>query len=118
MFDLQNLKDRECFMNRLLIECMDDKALELCKASPFIKHCIPYLKSMPHLISNIPRPNRVQNRLQRTHVDQVESGILLMHANLSVFIFDSDVIFFDVPDLVEIQATKPDGIIFFQLAFD
>ena len=40
----------------------------------------------------------------------------LMHANLSVFIFDSDVIFFDVPDLVEIQATKPDGIIFFQLA--
>ena len=39
-----------------------------------------------------------------------------MHANLSVFIFDSDVIFFDVPDLVEIQATKPDGIIFFQLA--
>ena len=117
MFDLQNLKDRECFMNRLLIECMDDKALELCKASPFIKHCIPYPKSMR--ASDFEHPEgQTESKTDYNALTWIKSKVAfsLMHANLSVFIFDSDVIFFDVPDLVEIQATKPDGIIFFQLA--
>ena len=39
-----------------------------------------------------------------------------MHVGLSVFTFDADVLFFHVPDLIEIQATKPDAVLFFQLA--
>ena len=46
MFNLQNVKNRECFMNRLLIECMDKKTLALCRASKYIKHCISYPTEM------------------------------------------------------------------------
>jgi len=117
MFNLQNLKDRECFMNRLVIECMDDKALELCKASGYIKHCIPYPKAMR--ASDFERPEgQTESKSDYNALTWIKEKVAfsLMHADLSVFTFDSDVLFFDVPDLVEIQASKPDGIIFFQLA--
>jgi hypothetical protein len=117
MFNLQNLKDRECFMNRLVIECMDDKALELCKASGYIKHCIPYPKAMR--ASDFERPEgQTESKSDYNALTWIKEKVAfsLMHADISVFTFDSDVLFFDVPDLVEIQASKPDGIIFFQLA--
>jgi hypothetical protein len=117
MFNLQNLKDRECFMNRLVIECMDDKALELCKASGYIKHCVPYPKAMR--ASDFERPEgQTESKSDYNALTWIKEKVAfsLMHADLSVFMFDSDVLFFDVPDLVEIQASKPDGIIFFQLA--
>ena len=117
MFNLQNLKDRECFMNRLVIECMDDKALEMCKASGYIKHCIPYPKAMR--ASDFERPEgQTKSKSDYNALTWIKEKVAfsLMHADISVFTFDSDVLFFDVPDLVEIQASKPDGIIFFQLA--
>jgi hypothetical protein len=116
-FNLQNLKDRECFMNRLVIECMDDKALELCKASGYIKHCVPYPKAMR--ASDFEHPEgQTEAKSDYNALTWIKEKVAfaLMHADLSVFMFDSDVLFFDVPDLVEIQASKPDGIIFFQLA--
>ena len=117
IFNLQNIKDRECFMNRLVIECMDDKALELCKASGYIKHCVPYPKAMR--ASDFERPEgQTESKSDYNALTWIKEKVAfsLMHADLSVFMFDSDVLFFDVPDLVEIQASKPDSIIFFQLA--
>ena len=117
IFNLQNLKDRKCFMNRLVIECMDDKALELCKASGYIKHCVPYPKALRG--SDFERPEgQTESKSDYNALTWIKEKVAfsLMHADLSVFMFDSDVLFFDVPDLVEIQASKPDVIIFFQLA--
>ena len=117
IFNLQNIKDRECFMNRLMIECMDDKAMELCKGSGYIKHCVPYPKAMR--ASDYERPEgQTESKTDYNALTWIKEKVAfsLMHADISVFTFDSDVLFFDVPDLAEIQATKPDGIIFFQLA--
>ena len=117
IFNLQNIKDRECFMNRLMIECMDDKAMELCKGSGYIKHCVSYPKAMR--ASDYERPEgQTESKTDYNALTWIKEKVAfsLMHADISVFTFDSDVLFFDVPDLAEIQATKPDGIIFFQLA--
>mmetsp|Transcript_2251 Transcript_2251/g.8027 ORF Transcript_2251/g.8027 Transcript_2251/m.8027 type:complete len:850 (+) Transcript_2251:52-2601(+) len=52
IFNLQNIKDRECFMNRLMIECMDDKAMELCKGSGYLSIAFRTQKLCAHLTTN------------------------------------------------------------------
>ena len=116
MFNLQNVKNRECFMNRLLIECMDKKTLALCRASKYIKHCISYPTEMRP--SDYEKQSGQKSKSDYNALTWIKEKVAfsLMHVGLSVFTFDADVLFFHVPDLIEIQATKPDAVLFFQLA--
>ena len=66
IFNLQNIKDRECFMNRLMIECMDDKAMELCKGSGYIKQV---QKLCAHLTTNA---LRAESKTDYNDMDQGE----------------------------------------------
>ena len=42
-FGLQHVKSEKCFIDRLLVLCLDDKSFIKCKAAKF-EHCVEYIK--------------------------------------------------------------------------
>ena len=106
-YGLHNVKNETCFLDRILLLCLDDKAVEECKDAGY-KHCVPYIRSFKESrygegdFGNI---NWMKEKMRLA---------LLGAANLSLFTFDADIIFFKVPDLAKVVASDRDAELFHQ----
>jgi|TARA_B100000482_G_scaffold110972_1_gene80080 hypothetical protein len=106
-YGLHNVKNETCFLNRILLLCLDDKAVEECKDAGY-KHCVPYIRSFKESrygegdFGNI---NWMKEKMRLA---------LLGAANLSLFTFDADILFFKVPDLAKVVASDRDAELFHQ----
>ena len=109
-FDLQNVETEPCFMNRLLILTMDESARLQCVTKQY-KHCIPYVTSMD------PSDFEQTGSSDYNPITWLKSkmALALIHSNLTVFTFDSDVLLFRVPDVDAIISTNRDADKFYQL---
>ena len=106
-YGLHNVKNETCFLNRILLLCLDDKDVEECKDAGY-KHCVPYIRSFKESrygegdFGNI---NWMKEKMRLA---------LLGAANLSLFTFDADILFFKVPDLAKVVASDRDAELFHQ----
>ena len=106
-YGLHNVKNETCFLDRILLLCLDDKTVDECKNAGY-KHCVPYIRSFKESrfgegdFGNI---NWMKEKMRLA---------LLGVANLSLFTFDADIIFFKVPDLAKVVASDRNADLFHQ----
>lgn len=107
-FNLQNVRRIECFMNRFLIVTLDDESLAACKNATGIVHCLRYdhtLKPSDFKQSDYMAITWIKSKL----------ALVLVNLGLLPFIFDADVLFFQVPDISAVLTTNPRAKVFHQL---
>jgi hypothetical protein len=107
IFNLQNVEKDSCFMSRLLILTMDESTQLHCDEKHYIKHCIPYVREMEG-------GDFRQNGFYSLVWLRTKMTLALMHANLTVFTLDSDVLLFRVPDVDAIISTNRDAHFYYQ----
>jgi len=110
IFNLQNVEERSCFMHRLLILTMDESTQLSCDKAHY-KHCIPYVRNMD--ASDFEQTG--SSDYNPITWLKSKMALALIHSNLTVFTFDSDVLLFQVPDVDAIISTNSDADIFYQL---
>jgi len=110
IFNLQNVEEESCFMHRLLILTMDESTQLSCDKKHY-KHCIPYVRTMG--ASDFEQTG--SSDYNPITWLKSKMALALIHSNLTVFTFDSDVLLFQVPDVDAIISTNIDADIFYQL---
>jgi len=106
-FGLHNVKSETCFLDRIIVLCLDDETAENCKSAGY-KHCVKYIESFGKSLFNegdFAKINWMKEKMRLA---------LLGAANLSLFTFDSDIIFFKVPDVAKIVASNQNAELFYQ----
>jgi hypothetical protein len=106
VYGLQNIRDKNCFTDRLVILCLDDVSFSKCEAAGF-KHCVKYFKTLGS--SDFMRDDYRQIVWLKPKM-----ALALMNAKLAVFTLDSDILFFQVPDLTEIKELHPEAELHYQ----
>ena len=86
MYGLQNVKSEKCFMDRLIILCLDDSTLSKCTDAGF-KHCL----SKP--AKNLGASDFKTNEFNAIAWYTAKMALVFNSANLSVFTFDADILF-------------------------
>lgn len=109
-FNLQNVRRIECFMSRFLIVTLDDESLAACKNASAIVHCLRY----DHTLK--PSDFKQGDYMAITWIKS-KLALALVKLGLLPFIFDADVLFFQVPDVAAVLATNPQAKVFHQLEF-
>ena len=107
MYGLQNVKSEKCFMDRLIILCLDDSTLSKCTDAGF-KHCL----SKP--AKNLGASDFKTNEFNAIAWYTAKMALVFNSANLSVFTFDADILFFQVPNLAKVIESDPNAELFYQ----
>jgi len=105
-YAIQNIKSEKCFIDRLIVLCLDDTSALQCKEDGFT-HCIRYLYTLG-------ASNFQQNDFWPITWLQTKMALALHSAKLTAFIHDSDVLFLQVPDLKKIVELDPSSEMFHQ----
>jgi len=105
-YAIQNIKSEKCFIDRLIVLCLDDTSALQCKEDGFT-HCIRYLYTLG-------ASNFQQNDFWPITWLQTKMALALQSAKLTAFIHDSDVLFLQVPDLKKIVELDPSSEMFHQ----
>jgi len=106
MFGLQHIKDEKCFTDRLVILCLDDVTFSKCEAAGF-KHCVKYIKSMAS-------SDFMHDDYRQIVWLKPKMALAFLNAKLTVFTLDSDILFFQVPDLAKIKELHPEAELHYQ----
>ena len=106
-FGLHNVKSETCFLDRIIVLCLDDKTAENCKSAGY-KHCVKYIESFGKSRFNEGDFGKINWMKEKMRL------AFLGAANLSLFTFDSDIIFFKVPDLAKVVASNRSAELFHQ----
>jgi len=107
MYGLQNVKSEKCFIDRLIILCLDDVTLSKCKDAGF-NYCIS--KPVKNLGASDFKANEYNSIIWFT----AKMALVFNSANLTVFTFDADIIFFQVPNLAKVIESDPNADLFYQ----
>ena len=105
-YAIQNIKSEKCFIDRLIVLCLDDASALRCKEDGFT-HCIRYLYTLG-------ASDFQQNDYWQIVWLQAKMALAFNTAKLTAFIHDSDVLFLQVPDLQKIVALDPSSEMFHQ----
>ena len=106
MFGLQHIKDEKCFTDRLVILCLGDVTFSKCEAAGF-KHCVKYIKSMAS-------SDFMHDDYRQIVWLKPKMALAFLNAKLTVFTLDSDILFFQVPDLAKIKELHPEAELHYQ----
>ena len=107
MYGMQNVKSEKCFIDRLVILCLDDATQSKCTDAGF-KHCL----SKP--VKNLGASDFKTNDFDTIAWFTAKVALVFNSANLSVFTFDADILFFQVPNLAKIIDSDPSAELFYQ----
>jgi hypothetical protein len=105
-YAIQNIKSEKCFIDRLIVLCLDDASALRCKEDGFT-HCIRYLYTLG-------ASDFQQNDFWVIGWLKTKMVLALHSAKLTAFIHDSDVLFLQVPDLKKIVELDPSSEMFHQ----
>jgi hypothetical protein len=107
-FNLQNVKNETCFMNRFLVLNLDEESYAECERTAYIEHCLRYGHTL--------RASDFKNSdyMAITWIKS-KTALVLTRVGLTAFIFDADVLFFRVPDIEAVIATNPSANVFHQI---
>ena len=105
-FGLQYVKSEKCLIDRLLVLCLDDESFIKCKAAKF-EHCVEYIISLG-------ASDFLKDDYKQIVWLKPKMALALLNAKLSLFTLDSDILFFQVPDLAKIVELNPDVELFYQ----
>jgi hypothetical protein len=106
MYGLQHIRDKKCFTDRLVILCLDDASFSKCQSNGF-EHCVKYVKTLGS-------SNFMQNDYRQIVWLKPKMALALMNARLTVFTLDSDILFFQVPDLTKVKELHPEAELHYQ----
>ena len=108
VFNLQNVNNISCFMQRLLVVTLDSTTHTNCLNNKQIRHCLAYVREF--------RPSAfMHNDYNAITWLKSKMALALIHVGITVFIFDADVLWFQVPNITAMLQSNTNADVFYQL---